>query len=180
MDVRRAIAALLLLGLLVSCSDDEPSSGPPEPTESATTTSTVPVEPVMPAEARGSDQASAKAFVRYWFDVFNYAVNTGDSVRLMRLSASECVTCKAFRRNIRRAYADGGHVRAMGWTPTSIRPLEKFEEPTFALRVRQGEEEHLDAGGEVVRHFSGRSRSMTIRLTQQGSSWLVGELGIKR
>jgi hypothetical protein len=167
--------------LLVSCSDDEPTSDPQEPTSSATgTPSVAPIEPVIPAEARGTDEASAKAFVRYWFELFNYAVNTGDSIRLMRLSASDCASCQAFRKNIQKAYADGGGVRAVGWTPTSIRPIGVSEDPTFALRVRQGEEEYLDASGDVVKHFSGRHRSMTIQLTRQGSTWLVRGLDIKR
>jgi hypothetical protein len=180
MDVRRAVAALLLLGLLVSCSDDEPGSDPPEPTGSATVSSTAPVEPVIPAEARGTDEASAKVFVRYWFELFNYAVNTGDSIRLIRLSASDCVTCKAFRRNIRKAYADGGRVRAVGWTPTSIRPMGGFEDPTFVLRVRQGDEKYLDSDGDVVRHFTGGHRRMVIQLALEGSAWRVQQLDIKR
>ena len=110
MDVRRAIAALLLLGLLVSCSDDEPSSDPPDPTASATPTSTAPARACDSCRSAGEREASAKAFVRYWFDVFNYAVNSGDPALLCDQSAGECITCKAFRRNIDEGHADGGGV----------------------------------------------------------------------
>jgi len=179
MDVRRLVAALTLLGLLVSCSDDEPTSDPQEPTSSATGTPS-PTGPVIPAEAQGADEASAKAFVRYWFEVFNNAVNTGDSALLMQLSTSECVSCKAFRRNIQKAYADGGGIRAAGWTPTSIHRIAAFKTPTFALSVLQGEEEYLNASGDVVRHFSGKRRSMTIQMIRGGPTWLVQQLDIER
>lgn len=179
MDVRRLIAALMLLGLLVSCSDDGPDSSPQEPTSSATVSPT-PTGLVIPAAARGTDEASTKPFVRYWFEVFNNAVNSGDSGQLVKLSTSGCVSCNAFRRNIQKAYSDGGRVRAVGWTPTSIDRIAGTKFPTFALNVLQGEEEYMNASGDVVRHFSGKRRSMKIQLIRGDSTWLVRQLDIER
>jgi hypothetical protein len=178
MDVRRLVAALMLLGSLVSCSDDEPTSDPQEPTSSATV-SPSPTGPVIPAEARGTDETSAKAFVRYWFEVFNTAVNSGDPAPLMQLSTADCVSCKAFRRNIERAYSDGGRVRAVGWRPTSIDPVGG-QAATFALSVRQGDEQYLNSSGDVVRHFAGGRRNMIIQLVRLGSIWRVERLEIER
>lgn len=179
MDVRRAVAALLLLGLLGGCSDDGSSSDPPEPTTSAST-SPSPSEPVLPEEAQGSDEASAKAFVRYWFEVLSYSLNSGSSTRLMSLSTSDCISCGALRKNIREAYEEGGRVDADGWRPISIRRLSNYSPPAFQLQVVQGEEEYLNASGVMVRHFSGGQRDMTIQLIHQGSTWRVKQLDIKR
>jgi hypothetical protein len=183
MYVRRFLAALMLPALLVSCSTDKPSSDPPGPSSSATVSPSPTATPsglAIPAEAQGTDAASAKAFVRFWFEVFSSAMNTGDPAFVMELSTKECVSCKAIRRNIRRTYVDGRSVRAEGWSPTSIRKLAAFESLTFALIVRQGEEEYLNAAGDVVRHFSGGRRRMKIQLIRRGSTWLVQGLDIER
>jgi hypothetical protein len=179
MDVRRAVAALVLLGLLVGCAKDEPRADPPEPTASVSTPPTPP-EPAIPDAAKGADEAGARAFVHFWFRLFNYSINTGDSAALMRSSSGDCVTCNAFRRNIRKAHADGGGVRAVGWKPIAIGRVRAAGLTTFDMTVRQGDEEYLNADGEVLQHFAGRTREMTIRLTRRDSAWVVQQLDIKR
>ncbi len=56
-------------------------AGSPEPTGPQVT------EPTLPAAARGSSVRSAKAFVRHYIDLLNYAMVTGDTRAFRAVSA---------------------------------------------------------------------------------------------
>ncbi len=73
---------VLALPILAACSDDPPSASPPPsassssaPTESASPSG----PPTLPAAAKGTTPAAAKAFVRYYVDLINYGLETLDS-----------------------------------------------------------------------------------------------------
>ena len=52
-----------------------------------------PVEPTLPPAAKSATKAGAEAFVRYYWDVVNYAQRTGNTDRLRQLQAPSCDRC---------------------------------------------------------------------------------------
>lgn len=176
MDVRRAIAALLLLGLLVSCSDDEPSSDPPEPTGSATVTDRVPPSPS--GDSRDPTKAGAEAFVELWVDSFNYAMQTGDTATFRPLSSNECTSCQAVIKKIEQIYGPGGHVESDGWL------IEKFSGTSLAGNSKASVTAVIAlspqlihrAGQEKPDKRSGGEGTATFSLTRINSAWRVNKI----
>ncbi|WP_028636087.1 DUF6318 family protein [Nocardioides sp. URHA0032] len=109
-----AVGVALALGVS-ACSggDPEPRVAPPStspPTSPSTTPASDTVPPTMPPEARGTDAASAEAFVKFYFDTVNYAQSTGDVNALNHLAA-RCGGCDAGVQSIERTYDEGGSIK---------------------------------------------------------------------
>ena len=106
------------LVLLVGCSaddDPEPRIAPTDSSSAASTTApppspTGPVEPTLPAEAVGEDAAAAEAFVRFYWEMVNYAQATGDTDGLATLEAANCRACVGGRESIELTYRNGGSI----------------------------------------------------------------------
>ncbi|GAA3703775.1 hypothetical protein GCM10022377_16870 [Zhihengliuella alba] len=108
LGVAAVSAALVLSG----CTDSDGTTT--EPTEAAPTTSTAPetsasptpkpatstspaenIEPpVMPEEAKEFTAEGYEAFVNYWFEARDYALETGDTSILPPLSGEDCRHCE--------------------------------------------------------------------------------------
>ena len=77
--LRVAAATALLVPLaLAGCAEDDPqpklpSASATSPTTTASATPDAAVEPTLPPEAQGKDEAAAEAFVRYYWELVNYA-----------------------------------------------------------------------------------------------------------
>ncbi|ABL83551.1 hypothetical protein Noca_4054 [Nocardioides sp. JS614] len=114
---RTVIAALCVVSVLAlgACSGDdpEPRFAPPSssaPSSPSTTAVSGPVEPTMPAAARGSDAAAAEAFVRFYWEMVNYAQATGDVEGLRSLGAEGCNACDGGVQFIRDVVKRSGEV----------------------------------------------------------------------
>src|SRR5689334_13151884 len=100
--------ALLTLTTLTACTGNTGTADPPPATHTTTTTTTPtptptqPVPPVMPQAAKAHTKAGAKAFVKHYWAVVNYAQATGDIETLNRISARGCVGCDAGIRSVKR------------------------------------------------------------------------------
>ena len=113
---RTVITAMSLMSVLAlgACSDDdpEPELAPPSssaPSSPSTTAVSGPIEPTMPAAARGTDAAAAEAFVRFYWEMVNYAQATGDVRALTKLS-EDCPACRGGVTFIKQVYARGGRL----------------------------------------------------------------------
>jgi len=122
MVVRRWVAALLALPLLVSCTDGEASPDPEKPTPSVSPTEsetpTGPVEPVMPEGAKKPTAAGAIAFVKHYWTTVHYAQSTGELNGLTALSSRSCELCRGGVRGLRELNADGGRLEG---SPARVR-----------------------------------------------------------
>lgn len=176
MDVRRLVAAVMLLGLLVSCSDDEPTSDPQEPTSSATPTDRVP--PTPPQESRESTGAGARAFVRFWVESFNYAMQTGDTADFRPLSSEECASCTEISKLIEEIYGPGGHVESDGWL------IERFTRTSMAGNSKASVRVLITLSPEVIHragqkkpdHRTGGEATATFALWRRNSGWRVSNV----
>jgi len=125
MVVRRWVAALLALPLLVSCADGEASSDPDPPTPSVTSTEsetpTGPVEPELPTVATRMTKAGAIAFTKYYWSVVDYAQETGDTGTLRTLGLEGCEPCGNGVRTLEQVHADGGIVKSQPRTVLSAK-----------------------------------------------------------
>ena len=126
----------------------------------------------MPAAARKSTKAGAKAFVLYWIDVLNYAGATGDVGGLRSISAQRCAGCAGVIGTMRRAYADGGRIVGGAWQL----PLLGQYEPTrgdyaFAGRVKVGAQQLLNGQGDVTRKYAGGQLVAVFQVARSSRGW---------
>ena len=124
---RRALAAALALALAATLSGCQSNPEPPPLDHAATSASPAPSPtlnaPTLPPEARGTSKAAAKAFVRHWIEVLNYAGPTGDTAALRQLSDEDCAACRAIADFIEQIYGGGGQIRGEGWDVQTVSRL---------------------------------------------------------
>ncbi len=120
--LRMTVASALVLPLaLAGCGDDpQPKMPPPSassPSTPAPSASTDPaVEPTLPPEAEGKDEAAAEAFIRYYYDLINYAQRTGDVKSLRAASLAGCDFCTSGADYVRDLYDNGGRQLGGGYS----------------------------------------------------------------
>jgi hypothetical protein len=123
---RLRLAALLAATTLVAagCSDDDPEpridpTPGTSPTGSASpspSTARPSVQPSEPPEADNRDLAGAEAFIRYFWDLANYAQSTGDTSTLRRLGSESCGGCNGAFDFIDEVYSAQGTIKGGKYT----------------------------------------------------------------
>lgn len=183
MHVRRltaGIAAALLLPM-GACSDGESKAGPPEPTAThSPTPSKSPTDgPTLPPEAQGTDEAAAKAFVRFYFELISDAMVTGDTRLLSEFSSTKCGTCGNYVDLIEETYAEGGSYVTRGWTVQAVAAVGSSDnQRQFAVRTRQHKRVLIDEHGAEVDVSRREVIPMRIILRPSLGSWNVVRLDI--
>ncbi|NYD43268.1 DUF6318 family protein [Nocardioides panaciterrulae] len=148
--MERSRSAFAALGLLLACALGGCSSQDPVPkvapasgmsesasaSASASATPSGPVKPVMPAAAKKHTAAGAEAFVRFYWEMADYAQATGDTSGLSHLGSPGCKACHGGIRAIDVLYEQGGRIRGGG---TSLSGFHTFrvsvDPPTYQVRV---------------------------------------------
>jgi hypothetical protein len=132
----------------------------------------------MPAEAKGTSAASAKAFVRYWTETLNYAGNTGKTGDLAAISDPACGSCSAVISSIQRVYSKGGYYRGEGWSIATLelQPLQPKRRPVITAGVHIAPQVLVERKGAKTQRFEGGNRSMIFRLAAAGNYWTVVRL----
>ena len=77
-----------------------------KPADSNGKAENVPV-PVMPELAKENSKEGLEAFIRYWYEVGNYADETGDISGLATLSQNSCNACAYFLKGAQDGNRDG-------------------------------------------------------------------------
>jgi hypothetical protein len=176
------LAALACSAALVGCqANPEPA---PLPSESPSATapseagSPSPAPPTMPAEARGTSEKSAKAFVRFYIDALNFATATGDTHVAREFSDHTCNSCDAMLDKIEEVYREGGFFRGRGWAVTNIKyqPLQPRERPVLSVGIQLAPQEMVEVKGEDPKHFTGGPNHLTFHLSRTQSGWRVEKL----
>ncbi|HET6668497.1 MAG TPA: DUF6318 family protein, partial [Intrasporangium sp.] len=179
--VRRLVAVAMCLPLLFSCSEDEPSREPEASTSTSATSSPSPspTGQAIPPAAQGTDEASAKAFVRFWFESLSSALVTGNFESMDQLTAATCQTCQGLRDQVTRVYQDGGRYETEGFRVERFLRLDySRRSPRFGLRVREHPRSLFDRQGNLVDRQPGGRWPMEIELARDGGHWQVTRLDL--
>jgi hypothetical protein len=180
------VGALLLAVLVAGCEEDEPSSSPPasdspsvpessSPTET-TSVPTTPVEPTLPAQAEDESQAGAEAFVRFYWEVVNYATKTGDVTLLSELDQVSCEGCDGGVDGIERVYRAGGRIVGGDYDVVKLETVRSESgQWTIVTHTRVGAQRAIDAGKLNRRYPAGRDKWL-IALARVHGAWSVSTL----
>jgi ketosteroid isomerase-like protein len=175
--VGTALAAAVALLSVSACTGEEPAGGDPTtsaPSPPATSSPTpTPAAPTIPPEATEHSADGAAAFVKYWNQVFNYAVPSQDTKQLSEISAPDCSACNAMIRFIDGIREGGGSSQSPDYrtTVTSTRVVNgtfmvaaRHESSSYRFRESSTSDESL------VRAATYR---YIYELTWLGNRWLV-------
>lgn len=184
MHVRRpatAIAVVVSLGLgVVGCGGDPPEAKPAPSTSAAapSPTPTGPVAPELPADAKREDEVGAKAFIKFWFSVVTYAMQTGDTSAMDQYAADQCETCIKLSKSIETAYADGGHLEGAGWSVEGVRAgSERSDGVQLYLFAQQAPQAYVDRSGRVSKRIKGAGFGAEALVIRQ-DDWVLRELAL--
>ena len=184
-----AVTAVCVVAVVTACSDDEPpptnTSTPSVSDTSTTTPATIPT-PTLPAAAK-ADKAGAEAFVRYFWDVFNYTYMSGDTKLLRSISDKDCKFCTSVATHVEGLTAKGSVTRGAQVTVHQViappaDPGDGF--PVFTL-VSQGAGEVIAKNGSVEASSPAEARQRSdVRVQWVGDAWRMfgvsfgGPLGV--
>ena len=132
----------------------------------------------MPAAAKGTSEAAAKAFARHYIDTINYAMSTGDVMQLDEMSRSDCETCTAIIDRTQQIYSDGGYIKNDGWKVRTVTPVpgQPSRRPILSLGVLlPAETAKMNADSDVKTSEASRG-NIDLRLRSAGSGWAVSRM----
>jgi hypothetical protein len=144
----------LLLGATPRTADDDPSGAlavaPSGPTASfaLATAST----PGLPSAAAGYSAAGATAFVYYWFDTLNHAIQTGDDKALQTASSLACHTCLAAGALVDEGHQDGRSMQGGTYTVRSVQADSFFDlgRPVLRVTYDRTTRSTMDVDGRII------------------------------
>ncbi|GAB3197250.1 hypothetical protein GCM10027062_08580 [Nocardioides hungaricus] len=175
-----AVALTLTLGLAGCSGDPEPRVAPPSPTAPSTTRASVQTPPEMPAAAKGTDAAAAEAFVRFYWEMVNYAQLTGD-VEPLRPLGYKCINCENGIEFIEGIYSKGGEIRGGDGTPSKLdTTFTNVQGDLLAVvdSVLVLTPQDVDVPGKAKdKHYKGGDREIRMYLQPESGSWVVRTMG---
>jgi hypothetical protein len=177
----RALAGAILCALVASGCQSNPEPPPLERTaESGTpspTASPAEAAPTHPAQAKGTNEAAAKAFVRHWIDVLNYSGPAGDPEPLRRLSDPNCAACVAIADLIGEVHEAGGDIDGRGWSVRTVTVVaHRPRRAVVDARILVHPQRLRTSSTSAVKTYKGGPRLKTFWLSRNGSSWVVMRL----
>jgi hypothetical protein len=130
----------------------------------------------------GTDEASAKAFVRHYLAVVSRGMSSGDTAQVSELALAGCRSCTSLVSRVKGIYSKGGRVEMDGWRAELIQsdPGRQPGTQRFFVRVRQAPQVLYGATGEVVDRDPAATIPMRITLTIRDSQWRVQAMEIIR
>jgi hypothetical protein len=187
MRVRRltaGIAAALLLSLGACGGDDATHPYPyPFPSRPTATESPGPSRahaPTPPPRARGTDEAAARAFVRFYLEVVSEAMSTGRTRPIRRHGTPSCASCATVAATVDDLYEDGATWDTGGWEPLAFTSSTQVPHGYgFEVRVRQ-HRRLIREGGRLVGSTPAADLSMRIEVHRSDGRWRTAELVILR
>lgn len=166
MHVRRALALILAVPvLLAGCSDDEPAPTPkiPEPTSSSPT----PTE----AATEEPEAESPEEFVRRWVAVGDEMQTTGKVAEFERMSRN-CQACAQVVAQVKSIYASGGSIELSG---TKVAQLKRVAPtpPTFHVDLNTPETVIRSSSGAVDQRLPAGVGKYLLTLNGKPGRWYV-------
>jgi hypothetical protein len=170
----------MLVGACQANPEPSPFAGPESTAPVATPPSASPTAtpPELPRAATGTDRAAAKAFVRHWVEVLNYAGPATDGDPLRELSARSCAACHAIADFLDDVEAAGGAIEGRGWRIKKIKVISARPGEPVVLDVltRVHPQTVTTAAGRPPETFGGGKRLKTFWVDREGGAWQVTRL----
>lgn len=179
-----AIAALALTG----CGAAQSEAGTAADSSSASAQDARPVgassdgpaqnvrEP-MQTEVLGEQSAGGlKAFGYYWFDLHNFALQTGDTSRMIAASAQNCEYCAAKAEDVSAVYQEGGWIAGGQPVVMNVYPevTEGEADATAVLEFSTRPTTVFNSDGEEVSAEDGVEPTLlTIEATYTDGAWTM-------
>jgi hypothetical protein len=186
---RRPLSVRRFAGLLTAVTAGAVALGacqanPAPPPLASTSTSPTPspspatAAPTLPAEAQGTSKAAAKAFVRHWIDVLNYAGSAGDPNAIRQISDDACTACTAIADYIEQVNLGGGQIDGEGWAVLEVKvvSLDPGKIATIDVVTSVNVQEVRASAQSEVQRFEGGRRLKTFSLTASDGTWVVTRL----
>ena len=134
--------------------------------------------PVLPEEARQETAEGLLAFVDHWFQLVNYAYQTGDVEPLKAVTPPDCGVCGGVFETAPAAYADGGWLeggQVEYENPETVFVLTPENRRQAVMSVRQRVIIFRDSTGKSVKVRAGSDHpfQMIIEATYTGDGWFV-------
>lgn len=150
-----------------------------KPADAAGPAQNVPV-PVMPELAKTETKEGLEAFTRYWFDLLNYAYQTGDVAGLESVTNPSCDYCSKLTTSLTTNYQGdrwlaGGKIT----TPASTTSFERSSDGNFQviLQVLQTPISYYETGGKEFRAASNGSNTGNVLIADfVDGAWRVNDL----
>jgi len=132
----RLSALIVVMAVAAGCGGDPPTPPPFTPSTSVSSpTSTAPTEPVLPEAAKEPTAQGAKAFAEFYWEMANYAQESGDTSGIRALGAPTCRPCKGGAEGVDKVYGDGGVINGGAYSAKALSLLEISSNVTKAFRV---------------------------------------------
>ena len=181
------MALALGVGLLAGCGPGDPeptgsgslTAGSPTPTAVETTptelVTAVPL-PVMPPEMANNDAAGAEAAVRYFVELSDYVLASGDSSQWTAVTDDDCVFCQSIARQA-TDLVEAGLVRSGGrLNVTDVLSVEERSEQGLFLvtvQVMQDRYEYLNSAGDVIEESPAQANPVQFAVQFADGTWLL-------
>ena len=103
--------------------------------------------PFRPALSTENSKDGAESFIRYWFWLFNYGIETGDLSKWTELASPSCEFCISLKKGVANGYRDGAWLVGGGVSLPIVRVTYKpgaakqlvivhvVQEPTYYYRA---------------------------------------------
>ncbi|MCT9870444.1 DUF6318 family protein [Paenarthrobacter aurescens] len=141
----------------------------------------VPV-PVMPELAKENSKAGLEAFIGYWYEVGNYADETGDISGLSTLSTPECKACTQFQKAALDGSRDGRWIVGGKVSTPRIDVSWNSGEATHQANVQVIQEAitYYNADGTEGRPADPATNDAFVIAASFDSTWKVVDIGVIR
>lgn len=173
------MTAMMVVALLLAACQGNPEpppldGTPTSPSPSRTTSPTV-AAPSLPPEAEGTSPTAAKAFVRHYVDLVNYAMATGDTGPMQAASAPNCESCAGVEVRIRGVYEAGGSIESNGWQVRSLAlvPLQPRNRPMVDAGIEMSPQLVRQNAKAEPERFKGGRLPTTFFLAYNEAGWIV-------
>ncbi len=136
----------------------------------------VPV-PVLPEAAKTETKEGLEAFARYWYQLLNYAYETGDLSRIRSISSASCVLCgKVFpgleKWNSEGRWIVGGTVTVHAVQSKFVRTADGSFQVAVQSQQRSGSLQNADGSDAQAVSESGMLGDLMIAKFENGN-WTV-------
>src|SRR5262249_42975201 len=159
-------------------------AGSPSAGATAESTRTAPSASGLVQTAREHSALGAQAFVRHYIEVYNRALETGQTEDLAGLAGSACKTCAAYVKQVVDIYRGGGRIEGgeVSIANTAAPKLRPNLDVVVEARATISLERDFDRSGKLIDRFGADSAIMLFYPEWVVDKWLMHEIkaGVER